>query len=996
MKAESPQHASAGRRFTISYAGFNRPWAVWISRQLTGLGHQVALLRWDPGAERPLVSCLEDLLLSRGQVLLLLDNWYFRLGPRSMEEWTEALRRVVPPHADRFAAVSVATQALPSTASALRPVDLRDLGETEARRLVLRRLDLSPYGPDRGDPELPGGPRFPHNPPEIRRLPPRNDRFTGRDPILEQLYELLESGGAAGSRCLLQGVSGVGKSQLAAEYAHRFGNDYDVVWWVDANHRVTAREQLATLAPLLNPEAGPEIGNRIRLVHQELGSVSRSRRRWLLIFDGGDRMADIRDLLPDGPGHVIVTSLTRDWSSQAGLHEVEVRPFLRTESVAFARRQAPRLTPAEAEALAEAVQDLPLLLAQTAAWLNTSSMPAGEYIEAIRRGEPGRLRISIGEDYPKSFQTAWSITLEALRDEHPEAAEVLRLLARFSADQIPVRLLETARPGDLPEPLAALAADPISWHSALSRLAQHTALQLDYQGALRGDTARIARMHRLYHAFLRNETSEEEQEEMAATACRILVGADPRRPTDTREWPRYAELIPHLEPSGALDSSDPNVHALILNCVEYLKLRGEYTTGLWVCEQALARWRSKLEPTAPARLGLALQHSNLLRRLGRYREAEATGRSLLAVLADREADDTDLLNAKNSLGGTLNALAELDEALGLFDEIVRQYAARLGPEAPHTLQARNNLGICLRLLGRYQDALAEQQASGVIRERALGSDHHQTLQSNMSYAWTLRLMGQYTEALSRQELNTRLHRQVMGANNPETLRSEHNLALCLRRNGDQVAAAQLMRDNVARSGQVLGQRHPDTLMVEADYATLLRELGQLDEARSRGQAVADRYRELVGPEHPYAVGAMANMGLVCWEYGEREQSTAIAEQAWRAMVAAVGPVHPWTLGCALNLAGARALSGDAEGALAASREVLEHAVLVLGEDHPMTLSCHAALADDLRELRRGDEADEHEKRALAGLTHAYGAEHIHTLSIRRRERPYWDFEPQPV
>lgn len=68
----------------------------------------------------------------------------------------------------------------------------------------------------------------------------------------------------------------------------------------------------------------------------------------------------------------------------------------------------------------------------------------------------------------------------------------------------------------------------------------------------------------------------------------------------------------------------------------------------------------------------------------------------------------------------------------------------------------------------------------------------------------------------------------------------------------------------------------------------------------------------------------------------------------------------------------------------------------MGENHPMTLSCKAALSADLRSLRQGDEAARLEQEALHVLTEKYGSGHPHTQAVGRRERPYWDFEPQPT
>ncbi|MFF4116174.1 FxSxx-COOH system tetratricopeptide repeat protein [Streptomyces sp. NPDC001714] len=982
--------------FTISYAGFNRPWATWIAHQLEQLGHETTLLRWDPPLRMSLTDALRNLLQAPGRVLLVLDDWYFSLGPRSDTEWTEALHEVVPAHLDRFSAVSVATRALPATAAPLRPVDLRDLDSRETRRRILRRLDLEPSA----EPVAPTGapaPRFPNDPPSVWNVPRRNVRFTGRDAILEELHAHFERGGRGGARCALRGISGVGKSQIANEYSHRFGNDYDIVWWVGARFRAPAREQFAQLAPRLELPVGTELGERIRAVHEAL-RTGQPYKRWLLVLDSADDMEQIEDLLPEGNGHVLITTLTQDWAASGNVTEIEVQPFRRPESVAYVRRRAQRLTDTEADQLADAVQDLPLLLAQTAAWLDANVMPAKDYISMIRRGEASQIGIRISSDYPMGFQTSWSITLNTLQENNPEAVELLHLFALFNPDAIPVRLMQAAHPSDLPEHLSALAGDPIRWHTALRRLSESTAVRLDYVESS-GPEPGVDRvsMHRLYHSFLLSTLTEDRRETLSAIACSLLAGADPRRPADTREWSRYAELIPHLETAGVLDSSDPVVRQLVLNCIEYMRVRGENRAALRLCEQAVARWRGRLGPDDRDMLILIHDHANMLRRSGRYLEAEAVGRAVLDQLAEtRSDDDPDLLRAKNGLGGTLVSLGRYDEAHGMFQECVQAYTSTVGADTPRALQDRGNLAVVTSLLGRYEESLRLHSEILLIREQLLTPHHHLTLRSGMFNAWMLRLLGRYTEATSRQELNVRAHRQTMDRYTPQTLFAEHNLALCMRRNGDLLSAESLMRSVVERFVQRQGPTHPDALLVQADFATFNREHGNLEQAREMATSVAEQYARLVGPHHPYAVGTAGNVALALWEYGERDEALRIAEQALLDMRTAVGRSHPWALGAGLNAGGARSLAGDEEGAAELTREVLESARTLMGETHPLTLSCKAALASDLRLLRRGQEASKLEHEALQQLSETLGAQHPHTLSVRRRERPYWDFEPLPT
>lgn len=946
----SPDHV------TLSFVGTQRPWATWVAHQLERHGCRTDLLRWDPPPDVPLERLLADLLTAPGRILLLLDEEYLWQGRRTEAEWARALADLAAPELARFAAVDLSARTLPDAAAVLGPPALRDLDPGEALRRLLGALGLEPSTGDADEDAT--APRFPDAPPSVWNVPNRNRRFTGRDPVLEELHTLFERGGPAGARVALRGISGVGKSQIVIEYAHRFANEYDMVWWISAGFRATARQQLADLADRL--QLTNARGDRVRAVREAL-RTGRPYGRWLLIVDSADDMDQVDDLLPESGGHVAITTLTRGWAASGRVAEIQVERFTRAESVRYARRHVERLTESEADQLADAVEDFPLLLAQTAAWLETNRMPAADYIARLRESDTDDISIRISSDYPIGFRASWAITLDWLEQDNPKTTELLRLFALFSPGSIPVRQLQQARE-ELPPHLAELAADPVRWNNALTRLLESTAVRMDYaQAPDRGAYVDSVEMHRLYHRFLRRTLSPADRDELSAVACRVLVSADPQRPSDVRAWPTYAGLLPHLYPSGALESAEDSVRELVLNCIEYLRLRDEESTGLTLCEQVLARWRVRLPPTHPSMLVLVHQHANMLRRCGRYREAEAVGRAVVEQLEyERSPDDADLLRAQAGLGGSLMALGLFEEAHHLFDRVWRAYDTSEGPEASRTQGSLHNLGVALGLLGRFLEAAAVHRELLAQRERLLAPSHPLTLLSGLTYARALRLLGRHEEAAELQDANTRLHRDTMGEYHTQTLSALHNQALCLRRSGDYETAGELLRALVERCGQLQGARHPMTLMIQADFASFLRSHGDLAESADLTAQVCEDYRHLLGEDHPNTLGVQGNLGLVRWRMGDRSDATRLLGTALRGMTAAVGADHPWTLGCALNRAAGWHLSGRLEEAAALRDETLRRAWDVVDEGHPLLLACAEA------------------------------------LSTAADEPPGWDFEPQPI
>jgi hypothetical protein len=996
-EARNAASAAAGRGpVTISYAGYNRAWAAWIGSRLEAHGHQVAMQRWDVNPEDNIQQGLTDLLLAEGRVLIVLSEWYFRLGPRSHQEWNTALRNVIPPNSDRFAAVSVTSASLPTAVASLGAADLWGLGAAEAERRLLARLGVTRSRASSTDTLGGSGPRFPLQPPAVwGGVPRRNTRFTGREELLSEVHQQLQQAEPGAAVAALHGLSGVGKTHIATEYVYRFAPEYDVVWWVRASERGTLREKLAGLAPALGLMTGREYGERLRAVRDAL------RRgdpyfRWLVVLDGADQPDDIHDLVPSGPGHVLITSQNREWGEHNSAL-VEVPVYDRRESVAFVRRRAPRIDDADADKLAEALGDLALALDQNAGALNDSTMAVDDYIELLRHGadvEPG---LKVAADFQMTYYTAFSILLNRLREDKPEAVDLLRLCVFFAPGPIPVRLLRDLPIRDVPEQLIGLIEDPLLWSSAISKLAQWSVIQSDPQEAGIEESAGstdVVQMHRLVYQAVRSDMLREESRTYSQVVRKLLAAADSGQPTDTRLWPRYAEIVPHLEASGALESTNPDIQLTVVNCLRYLYLSGEYTTGLRITEVAARHWPRLLEPGHSRLWDLVHHQTNLLRATGDYLTTEPIDRDAYEqLLADRGAGDLLTLRAAANLANDLRNLGRYDETLALSETVRDAYLELLGERDPTTLMAQNNVALTYRLLGRFQDALELDRDTMELRRELLRDRNNTTLSSENSYAHDLRLLGQYEQAVSVQERNSELHRTVLGPDNPQTLRAEHNLAQCYHRSGDRPRAAVLLATLLERCQRVRGDLDPLTVRVSLTLSSFEREHGDLDRARDLGEFALRRYREQLGEQHPYTAGALGNHGLILRSAGERQQSQIEIEDALDRMTRAVGPDHYWTLGSAINAAAARNFAGDPESAAELSRATGDRAAAGLGKRHPLTLSCRVALATDLRNLRQRQEADKIEEEALAALARTLGPQHPHTVAARSRTRPYWDFEP---
>jgi tetratricopeptide (TPR) repeat protein len=687
----------------------------------------------------------------------------------------------------------------------------------------------------------------------VAHLPLRNPAFTGREELLDRLHAILHPGQVAAvvRAQALHGLGGVGKTQLALEYAHRHTSDYDLIWWVVAEPPAAIPGQLVALARRLGIPEATDQAETIQVLWDEL----RGRDRWLLLFDNAEDPADLRPWWPPESGRVLVTSRHPAWGGLPAAVPLDVLP--RGEAMAFLRRRLKRDDPTY-ELLAEALGDRPLALEQAAAFMaETRTLPA-EYLELLRDRASELFGLGTPSYSEQTIATTWTLALRRLRQRAPAAEDLLTLCAFLAPDDIPLSLLDD-HPDQLPERLATVVRDRLALRQATGALGRY---------ALATATDQTLGVHRLVQAVVRQRLDDRTRQTWAASATRLLCAAFPGRPEKVPAWPVAGRLLPHaLAATDQPDShnAEPETTAILLSrAARYLWGRAEHPTAMRLLERALAICRASLpadDPTTAQYLttfGLVLRSqgdldrahthlehalsihktcfgsdhpttawslnfvANVRRDQGDLDGARALHERALAIFEARlGVDDLATANSLENLAGVLYDQGDLDNARTRLERVLAIREARLGPDDTDTAWSLDNLALVRRAQGDLHDARTLLERAVAIREASLGPDHPTTATSLSNLAGVLHAQGDLQHARTLHERALTIYQARLSPDHPDTARSLHNLAHVLADQGDLVGARTLHQRALHIRETRLGAEHPDTVRSRGDLAAIV-------------------------------------------------------------------------------------------------------------------------------------------------------------------------------
>ena len=711
--------------------------------------------------------------------------------------------------------------------------------------------------------------------PEIWNVPARNPHFTGRGGMLEELRGRLDQQNTTLVVQAMYGMGGVGKSQLIIEYAHRYGTQYGLAWWIDAQQPVLIPQQVDRLAQRLGLTSGAATDSVDRLK-----AHLANRSDWLLIFDNAERVEDVAPFRPASGGNILVTSRYPGWGALGGRIQVDVLD--RTETISLLQERLPATDPELADRLSAELGDLPLAAAQAAAYMEQTGMDPAEYLRHFTNRRAALIARGDVVDYQGRVDTAWELSLEKLKTVSPRSLELLELSAFLAPEPLPLSLfrshesLTAQTDGDLDVLTDAVGA-AVSF-SLIRRLP--TGFQL----------------HRLVQAAIRLRIPAADSGQIGAAAAELLARAHPGDPNDPAHWPAYAELAPHILSIGSYGDRNPGTRRLMLDLVAYLSANAAANSGRQVATDLLARWRRELGDEHPDTLLLATYLTLALVWLGRGGDARDLGARTLP-LARRV----------------------------------------LGPDHPDTVRLAIFLMMATAWMGDAEGARELATDSLERIQRVLPADHPDGLRLTAYVALALIWAGDRTaRGLAKQTMHRA--RAALGANHSTTLLAATDLCVGLLWESDPERILELAADTHRRALATLGNDHLTTLGSGAVRAQALVWTGRVEESLAVSREFSGSIETRLGPDHFISLMAAAALGSACAEAGHPDEPVApgpVGRQTLERANRVLGPDHPITLIAAAAVVTSSTIE---QLPRALERDTLARAERVLGPDHPLTTS----------------------------------------------------------
>lgn len=661
---------------------------------------------------------------------------------------------------------------------------------------------------------------------QVSNVPARNPHFTGRSNTLKQLRMAMHASSAVTVQSL-RGLGGVGKTQLAIEYAHRYASDFDIVWWIPAELAAAIPYHLAELGEMLGISCHSDSMVTVRRVLAAL----RRCKRWLLVFDNAEDPSALHEFLPsgNGNGHVLITTRRGGFAALGFVLEVDV--LKRSDSVVLIRHRIPSATEELASQLATLLGDLPLALEQALSYLDITGLAVDSYIALLTTHMTEMIGHGRAVGHNATLATLWDLSLTALGEQSPAAVQLLDVLAWFAPEPIPLALF-TRHPEILLQPLAETAADVVAFNATVGALVDRF--------LVRRSTDRITIAHRLLQQSLRRRHGATNRSYV--TAHELLIA---ELLTGSEEPLKWRCLLPHV--LAICETMHVEAPYLVTDSARLLSQAGDY----------------------------------LSRDGGRPADAELLYEKALTIAESLyEFDNPALMPYLRRVGHMRWPICRVGESRLLLERALKIAERVYGPNHLNVVDALHSLGNFLHNTGRHSNGVEVDQRALSIVEAIHGPNHPDVAKYLTILGWGLCNSGQAEAAVTLYQRAIRITESTIGRRNDQIVNHLMNLGAALIALGRLDDAVVALTEMAETHEELHGSTRPEIIHHWTTLGNILADTGKWGRATSLQEQALKLAITLFGDNHPETAAAMRHLACTLLRTSHPAEAKLLLEHAY--------------------------------------------------------------------------------------------------------------------
>ncbi|KAI1207405.1 uncharacterized protein F4807DRAFT_434469 [Annulohypoxylon truncatum] len=704
-------------------------------------------------------------------------------------------------------------------------------------------------------------------------LPSRNKRFVGRAEELEFLRKTL-----LGERSLpyrdtcatvnLFGSVGMGKTEIAQEFAHLYRNCFTSVFWIPATSRHSIEQGLVNIANTLRQQLhGPSSTTAFRILadsspntgldrnqlDQTIKAVmewfqSTENSKWLVIVDGLEHAGD-RETMKCIPrttcshGHCIITSRRPiEWNF---VQTHQVHPFSPDESSSLLKAST-GLSDADErdlDELSRSLQHIPLALSAAASYISSTQISIQRYMQLFQAS------LYAGKEKPVTLLEDELIRIEKLvlntinnvpdtpRLRQPPSLGIFQVCCVLSMESICLSIFLSG---------SFKKKYPGNTMAAIKELEHHSlvALTEDKRYLI---TQNIVLEHscRLFPGDQRQAASQIACESALAAVKSLQDLRDEDKSADTS----FAEC----DLAAVISRCYQLINAEIPTSYEWaidLDLMGRTCERQGRTEDAVKYYNLLLNRnggsasvTRKAKLRLAITRrvsgddvraecEELIRSNG-----DVLSESTVSLAEEKPRGDEVDIEALRLLKKMAHDQSNPEEELEISRQIAAVQEYRLGNKHPGTLDAVQQLAKDLIEVGFYDEAEANMRRVLLSYENMVGANYVKKTEACEVLASIRLKQGKYDDA--KELFNRALHNHLarLGREHPTTQKCWSQLGQVYDLQGHSDIAGEIYDKCIAILNATKGGDHPDVLQVRGYKAENLANRNMFDEAERELRAM---------------------------------------------------------------------------------------------------------------------------------------------------------------